>query len=163
MIWRSILFAAAVISLSTAIVGCSGESEDDGLVEMDLLSYGVPILIKAPEGSIVESKDLLVQKDVTVRSGSDFSLQIFESDALTRDIGAIRSRMLTEVQSNPYFQEVIEEDENGFIYKTAIDSNYINYGFRHVRLQGDKEYVFQTAMRGKFTLEQVQRMKSAVE
>ena len=153
-----------LLALFIVAAGCATEKEKyPDLIEMDLLSKGVPIVIRAPEGAIVQVKDQVVQRDITVRKGTDFSLQIFESDAMQRDISKIKARMLSEVQGNPYFQKVVSEDENGFIYETAIDSSYINYGFRHVRLQGDKEYVFQTSLRGKFSVEDVEKMHAAVQ
>ena len=145
------------------ILACSKKEPYADLVELDLISHGVPIVIKAPEGATVETMDQLVQRDITVKKDNDFSLQIFESDAVYRDPADIQQRLMREVQTNRFFQEIISEDEQGFIYKNAIDSNYVNYGFRHFLIQGDKEYIFQTALRGKFTLEQVERMKAAVE
>ncbi|RLD18025.1 MAG: hypothetical protein DRI69_11070, partial [Bacteroidetes bacterium] len=62
-----------------------------------------------------------------------------------------------------YYQKIMSDDDQGFIYQTAIDSTYINYGFRYFRLQGDKEYVFQTSLGGKYTLEAVQQMYKAVQ
>ena len=154
------LFVAVLFVVSWSAQGCSGEPKDADLVEMDLLSYGMPIVIQAPEDALVETMDLVVQKDLTVKK-DDYFIQIFESSATTYDVPAIKSRLLSEVQGNRYFQKIITEDPDGFIYETAIDSSYVNYGFRRVRLQGDKEYVFQTGMRGKFPLEAVERMYRA--
>lgn len=164
MDYRAFLTGLFLFGMVTFVItGCSEEEKYEDLVELDLIAEGVPIVIKAPEGAVVEVKDMVVQRDITVRKGEEFSLQIFESDAFERNVPAIKQRLMSEVQKNPYFRDIVEVDDNGFIYETAVDSNYINYGFRHVRLQGDKEYIFQTAMRGKFSLEDVQRMKMAVE
>ena len=140
--------------------GCSDESQDDHLVEMELMAHGMPIVIKAPEDALIETMDLVLQKDLTIKKG-DYFVQIFESDATTYNIAEIKSRLLGEVQSNKYYQKIITEDPDGFIYQTAIDSSYINYGFRRVRIQGDKEYVFQTGLRGQFPLEAVEMMYRA--
>ncbi|MDX1478188.1 MAG: hypothetical protein R3301_10825 [Saprospiraceae bacterium] len=142
------------------VTGCQDEARDNDLVELDLLPHGMPIVIMAPQDPLIETLDLVVQKDLTIKKG-DYFVQIFESDATTYDLAAIKSRLLGEVQSNRYYQKIITEDPDGFIYETAIDSSYINYGFRRVRLQGDKEYIFQTGLRGKFPLEAVEKMYRA--
>ena len=158
---KYLLFLLAATSL--VAMSCGEEKQQSNLVELDLLSYGIPIVILAPSDPVVESISLLVQKDITVKKGPDFALQIFESDALVRNPAAIKQRLLYEVQGNKYFEKVMSDDDQGFIYKTAIDSSYINYGFRYFRLQGDKEYVFQTSIGGKYTLEAVQNMYKAVQ
>lgn len=154
---KYLLFSSLLI-----LASCSQQEHAD-LVEMDLLPHGMPIVIKAPEDAAIEKMDLVVQQDLTVRKGDDFYIQIFESDAINRDRSAIKQQLLSDVQSNPYFDEIVESNDNGFIYKNTIDSSYVNYGFRYVRLQGDKEYVFQQGMRGKFSLEAVERMYAAVQ
>ena len=142
-------------------VGCQKEKGAE-LPELDLLSYGMPIVIKAPENALIEKMDLVVSTDITVKKG-DFFLQIFESNASSRDIEAIKSRLLGEAQGNRYFQKVVHEEPDGFIYESAIDSSYVTYDFRRVRIQGDKEYVFQTGLRGQFTFDQVELMFAAVK
>jgi hypothetical protein len=152
------LILGAVICMAA----CSQQKDDD-LVEMDLLSHGMPVVVKAPEDALIEKMDLVVQQDLTIRKGDDYYIQIFESDARNNDEAAIKQQLLSDVQSNPYFDEIVENDENGFVYKNTIDSTYINYGFRYVKIQGDKEYVFQQGMRGKFSLEAIRRMYEAVQ
>jgi hypothetical protein len=100
---------------------------------------------------------------VTVIQGDDFNVQIFESEATIRDLATIKGRLLKEVKENPYFYGVVREDPSGFIYENHVDTNYINFGFRHVRIQGDKEYVFQQGLRGKFSKEAVEMMYAAVQ
>jgi len=152
-----------LLALSIGALSCSEEKAESNLIELDLLSHGMPIVIHAPSDPVIKSMKLTVQKDLTVKKGSDFSLQIYESDALVRNPAAIKARLLYEVQGNKYYQKIMSDDDQGFIYQTAIDSTYINYGFRYFRLQGDKEYVFQTSLGGKYTLEAVQQMYQAVQ
>lgn len=139
------------------------EEPTAGMVELDLMSYGMPIVIKAPENPEIRKMDLLMTKDLTVIKGDDYNIQIFESEADSRDIGIIKSRLLAEIQRNPYFYAIIRDDPAGFVYESHVDSNYVNFGFRHVRIQGDKEFVFQQGLRGKFTKEAVMAMYLAVQ
>lgn len=131
---------------------------------LDLLQYGIPITILAPDSSQVKSDDLGgLMKDVTIKAGDDYSVQIYATDALTTDLAKIKAGQLAEVKGNRYFSKIVEEEETGFIYEMMLDTSNINYGFRHVRVQGDKEFVFQPGLVGTFTLEEAKRMYEAVK
>ena len=131
--------------------------------ELDLMSYGMPIVIHAPENSQIKSMDLVMSQDITVINGKDFNVQIFESVADVRDVQEIKKRLIEEVRNGPYFKSILKEDIAGFLYETQVDSHYVNFGFRHVRIQGDKEYVFQQGLGGKFSREAIETMYSAVQ
>ncbi len=132
------------------------------LKPLNLLEYGLPVTILAPDSAEVKQNDLGFIKDVTVRKGEDFSLQIFASESTTNDLSRIKADQLSEVKANPYFAEIVREEEDGFIYKLMVDS-LPNYGFRHFRIQGDLELIFQTGLLGTFSLEEVELMYQAVQ
>lgn len=157
---KSLLFVAAIV----LIAACQKNDGAGEWVEKDLLEYGIPITILAPDSSEVNSSDLggLIQ-DVTIKKGDDYYIQIYASDAETTDIARIKSAQLAEVKSNRYFSKIVTEDVDGFVYETVIDSTAINYGFRYMRVQGDKEFVFQTGLVGSFTQEEAERMYEAVK
>ena len=159
MLLRSLLVGFSILIVSTS---CH-QDPAAGMAELDLMSYGMPIVIHAPEGADVRKMDLVVSKDILVDAGPDFKVQIFESNADTRDLAEIKQRMETEVRRSPYFSKILKEDASGFIYETQVDSNYVNFGFRHVRIQADKEYIFQQSLGGKFTQEAIESMYSAVQ
>ena len=144
------------------IISCA-KNPTANYVDLDLMSYEMPIVIKAPADAEIKKMDLIVQRDITVKSGDDYYVQIFESDMSTSDANSVKEELLKDVQENPFFNALISEEANGFIYKTMIDSTQENYGFRYVRIQGDKEYTFQTGMIGQFTLDQVKNMYEAVK
>lgn len=157
---KSLLFVVAIIFMWA----CESNGTKQDWVEKDLLQYGIPMTIMAPDSAEVNSSDLggLIQ-DVTVKKGEDYYIQIYASDAETTDIARVKSAQLSEVKSNRYFSKIVQEESEGFIYETAIDSSTINYGFRYLRVQGDKEYIFQTGLVGNFSLEQVEKMYEAVK
>jgi len=133
------------------------------LPEMDLMSKGLPIKIKAPEDVVVDVSDYGLMKDVTVKNDNNYYLQIFSSDAMTTDVKKIKSEKLKEVKSTDTFNKVVQDDEDGFIYEKFRSDSTINYDFRHVRLQGDKQYIFQTGLIGKFTEDEVRLMYQSVK
>jgi len=151
-----------ILSFAFAISSCSSDPHA-GLKELDLMKHGVPLTIFAPEGSEVKTMDFGVQKDITIKKGDNFYLEIFSSDATTTDIKEIKDTQLKALKENPYFSKIIQDDKNGFIYENQIDSAKFNYGFRHIKIQGDKEYIFQTGLIGFFTKDDVIKMYSAIK
>ena len=134
----------------------------DGLVPLDLSPHGLPVTILAPDSAEVQMKDYNFMRDITVRKDSGFFLQIFEFAAPKLDAAGEKLRQLSAVREDPFFKEVIKEDEQGFIFTRQSDSTALEYDFRYVRILGDKELIFQTGLVGTFTLEDVQRMYASV-
>lgn len=130
---------------------------------LNLLQYDIPLTILAPDSAKVKTMDLLVQKDVTIKQGDDYYIQIFASDAVTTDHKKIVRELKADVQNNPYFSKFVFEEEDGFIYETTIDSTFQSFSFRQVRIQGDREFIFRTGLVGDFTEEQVRKMYDAVK
>ncbi len=152
------ILAAFIVFLGLG--ACS--STVQSLPDLDLMKHGLPIKIKAPENAKVNVQDMGLMKDVTVSADDGFSLQILSSDAIS-DMPSVKSDRLSEVKRHPFFSKIIEETDAGFIFeKTSPDSSK-NYDFRHIRFQGDKQYLFQASMIGKFTEDQVREMWDAVK
>ena len=130
---------------------------------LDLMKYGLPISINAPEASVVEADDMGIMKDVTVKSGDDYFIQIYSSVATSMDATKILADKKIEVEAGPFFTKIISEETNGFIYEKQITETTIDHDFIYVKIQGDTEYVFQTGLFGTFSLEQVQKMYDSVK
>ncbi len=130
--------------------------------DLDLMKHGLPIKIQAPIDAEVEMNDMLLMKDVTVKKDG-YYLQIFSSDAMINDISKIKQEKLNEVKSKSSFGKIIQDDANGFIFEKMRSDSTINYDFRHIRLQGDKQYIFQTGLIGKFTEQEVRNMYQSVQ
>lgn len=134
------------------------------LKPLNLLQYGIPITIMAPDSAKVVAGSLSFSQDITVKSPADnYDVQIFAYDATTTDLSSVKASHLAEVKSNAYFSKIVEEEEAGFIYATVFDSTATNYGFKYLKIQGDKEYIFQTGLVGNFGLEDVKLMYDAVK
>lgn len=139
-----------------------GQDKSD-LKPLNLLKYGLPVTIQAPDSAKVKTSDMGIIKDVVVTDGEQYSVQIFSSTAITIDVKQLKKEQLADVKRNPYFSKLIREEDAGFIYENNVDSTLINYGFRHIKVMGDKEIVFQTGLIGSFSLEDVERMYAAVQ
>jgi len=158
------LLSIAIVLLSICLLSCKGDGNTtSGLQDLDLMKYGMPIKIKAPADPVVEASDMGIMKDVTIKSGDQFYLQISSGVATTTDAAVVKSQQMLNVKGAPFFDEVLEQDDNGFIYRKKITEDRINHDFRFVKIQGDQEYIFQTGLMGQFSLEDVQAMYAAVK
>lgn len=157
-------FYCLTLSLLIGIVACQDTATSSKMRSLDLLQYGIPMTIMAPDSVAVKSSTLSFSKDVTIKGEeASFDIQIFAYDASTTDVAAVKNEQLEQVKGNPYFSKVLQNDPNGFIYEIALDTTNLTYGFKYVRVQGDKEYIFQNAMVGSFNLEDTKNMYEAVQ
>jgi len=152
------------ILLAAFITSCQSEANSiRDWKTLDLLPHGIPFSILAPDSAEVETIDFAtIMKDVTIKSGDDYFVQIFASDANTTDLHILKQEQLKEVKAEKHFSKIIEEVDQGFIYESKKDSTLNYYGFRYVRLQGTKEYILQNGFSGFYTENQVRSMFKAV-
>lgn len=148
----------------TCLISCKSDTAtNSALPDLDLMKYGMPIKVKAPTGAEVKSSDMGIMKDVTIKGENNFFLQVTSGIATTTNITDIKTQQLGEVKAAMFFDSVIEENDNGFIYKKKITEERENHDFRFIKVQGDQEYIFQTGLSGQYSLDDVKRMYTAVQ
>lgn len=135
----------------------------DSYKELNLLSYGVPISIMAPDSPVVKKEDWIAQQGITVSKGEDYEVQIWAGQAATLDVASLKAEKLAEVKTNKLFSKIIKDEPNGFIFENKPDSSTLFYGFYYLVIQGDNQYIFQNGLRGNFTLDQAEMMYNAVK
>lgn len=145
------------------LFSCKNADPTDGFQSLDLMQNGLPIKIKAPEGAVIESDNLGFIQDVTIKGDDNFYIQIQGGSATTLDATVVKNNLLTDLKNAKYFSKVIEDKEAGFIYEKDLGGGNLNYDFRFVKIQGDKEYVFQRGLVGQYTLEEIKIMYNAVQ
>lgn len=130
---------------------------------LDLMPYGVPFSVEAPDSAEVNVVRVGAVEDVTIKNTGQapYAIQLFVQPAITNDIAVLKSNQINEVKSNPYFGKILEEDEQSFIY-SINQQDKSAYSFRYTHLQADKEYVFTTDFDQAFSLEEVKRLLQAV-
>ena len=143
-----------------SVVSCKNEPKRPS---MNLMKYGLPISINAPVDAVVLADDMGIMQDVTVKEGDDYYIQIYGSEAMTIDAKSVFEKRKREIQAGNSFAEIVLEEETGMVYKKQIDENTEDYDFIYVKIQGDKEYVFQTGLIGIFNEEQVTAMYQSVK
>ncbi len=143
------------------LVSCSTGKKE--MKALDLMSYGVPLKVKAPEGTKVKVKDMSIYKDITLKAGKDYFIQIISTSATTDNISKIKEELLSEVKQNPFFHKIILDEKNGFVFEKQITDSTFNYDFRYIKLQGDNQFTFQTGLFGLFTKDQTLNMYNSVK
>lgn len=156
---RNLLF----IALSTLLFTCGSGSTPEW-PELDLTKYSVPIKIMAPDSVQVKSQTLSgIMHDVTIISPEDkYNIQILSSQASTNDMTRLKAEQLSNVRDNRYFNRVVREEPNGFVFENKIDSTSA-FGFRYIVYQGDQEYVFLNGLSGIYTEAEIEAMYAAVK
>ncbi len=129
---------------------------------LDLAPYGLEISILAPDSTSVEIKEYPFTRDITIRKGDDFHIQLFELPSRGNRLEQEKRRQMNAIKKDPAFLAIIEDFEDGFIYSKMQDSLTVDYDFRCFRYIGDKELIFQTGVLTPFTLEQVRNMVNAI-
>ena len=149
--WSALLFL---------IISCKPSPLDD-YQELDLLSYGMPITIKAPKDVEINKEDYGVMQGITVK-GENYDIQIYSGNANTLDIAELKAEKLNEAKINRYFSKIIEEEDDGFIFEKNIDGE-IRIDFRHIKIIGDKEFTFQKGLVGNYSESEIRNMYEAVK
>ena len=123
-----------------------------------------PINMRAPDRAKVNANNrAAIMQDVSIKSiDQDSSIQVLASQAINNDMHRLKAAPLHLVRDNRYFDSVLSEEANGFIFLNKIDSTSL-YGFRHIIYQGDQEFGCQNSFEGIFTLEQLEAMYAAVK
>lgn len=144
------------------LFACSNPN-DAYLQPRNLLEYGIPYTILAPDSVDIQKENLVVQDEVIIKSqkSDDYEVRIYFG-AATKDVAATKAEHLNNLKSISAYSavNVILDEPNGFIFETVIDSTLHNFGFRRIVVQGDREYIFQSG-NGNYTKEQAEEMYKA--
>lgn len=154
------LFSLFIIVLFLA--ACDN-ADDNYLKPRNLLEYGIPYTILAPDSVDIQKENLVVQDEVIIKSqkSDDYEVRIYFGEA-TKDVLATKAEHLNNLKSISVYSSVnvVLDEPNGFVYETVIDSTLHNFGFRRIVVQGDKEYIFQSG-NGNYTKEQAEEIYQA--
>ena len=142
------------------LTSCSVNSDE--LVSTDLLPYGEAIKVRAPEKAYIIVKDYGLIKDIIVTDSIDYSLQIFVSKTNTLNLEKALENQKDIVKDASFFSKFLLEEEQGFKYEKNIDGD-LRYDFRYIKIQADKQYIFQPSLSGGHSEAHVKRMYEAVK
>ncbi|MEZ4907411.1 MAG: hypothetical protein R2771_07180 [Saprospiraceae bacterium] len=130
---------------------------------MDLMDKGIPLKINAPEGTKVKVDVENFYKDITLNDDNGYNIQIIATEAFTDSLYSIKQELISEVEKNPFFNKMISDEANGFIFEKKTNDSTYNYDFRYVKIQDGQQFVFQAGLYGLFTKDQVLKMYDSVK
>ena len=147
------------------LIACNGGGTPGAWKEHNLLRYDLPVSVMGPDSVNVNSNNLLFSKDVTIEGVLEegYGIQIYSSEASSQDPKKIKAEELGASKKHQYFSELIQDDEQGFIYTTKLDSANIYHRFKYIKVQGAKEYIYQDLSGRKYDLDDVKKMYAAVQ
>jgi hypothetical protein len=151
------------LSLVLIFFSCESDTNKADLVPLDLMKYGAPFTIMAPDSIAVEVEDNLISKDLFIKFNKNYDVLVQIQDAADSNSERFIKEQEELVRSGRFFSKMVQTDEKGFVFENKVDSTYINYGFRYLVLQNEKEYIFQSGLYGNYDLESVKRMYQAVQ
>lgn len=130
------------------------------MTAVDLLKFGIPITVQAPENAKVTQPygegEVWIQDEA-----SNFDVQVTKMVTLGNDAAKVKSEQLEATKAVDGFSKLIMEEKSGFIFEENID--VLNYDFKYIVVQGDKQYIFQKGFTTIATLEEVEMMYNAVK
>ena len=147
----------SILLLLFFVAACSSDKHNY-FKPLNLIEYDVPLTILAPDSVDVTKANLGVQSEVSIKSqnSDDYHVRIYFGEA-TGSLESTKTQQLKFLKETGIFSKVLLDEPNGFVYETAIDSSFLNYGFRRVVIMGTREYVFHSGS-GTYTEEQAKEM-----
>ena len=153
---NTILFVAAFFFC----MSCGKEKHQDW-IETDLLEFGVPVKILTPKD--VDIKTSQIKGSIVLSKGKDYGLDVYSSDATVISETEIKGELMAIVKDMRFFDSIIQEENNGFVYKLTIDSINTSYGFRKVMIQGSNQIIFQNAIMSSLDEEQAKLIYESLD
>ncbi len=146
-----------LLILAFGVIACNS----DGLETISLQEHGANIDIKIPPGAEVTSEPIGYRKQIFVQQDK-FNLIVLVGDEETETAAEIKKENLESVKALDIFSEIIQEDDNGFIYEINQGTGK-NYDFRYVYVKNGTSHGFRRNFVGDYTLDEVKTMYNAVK
>lgn len=109
---------------------------------MDLMKYGIPYTIFAPDDVIATQIGGGQMVDLKLTNNTNYDIMIFMSRAQTKHMDRLKQFKKEEVSFYPGFIKIVEEYNEGFLYEMYGSTGNLSYGFFAVKIVGDQEISF---------------------
>ena len=126
--------------------------------ETDLMQYGLPVKIKAPANIEVNRSPFSGSEEFQLSGPKNYGMTVLMLDATTPNTREVKAELEDLVKKGKYFSDFVISEDDGFVYRIAIDSLHAVYGFRKVKIQGGKQIIFQNPYMSKLSEEQALRL-----
>lgn len=141
---------------------CQNSKPNRDTGKLDLLKYGIPDAIAAPKDAEVSKIGQGSLVDISIKNKTDYDVQVFMGDTYTTDIQKLKQDKKVEITANPYFNIIVEEFDQGFIYEKIVGYEQKSYDFKIVKIIGTKEVNYQCGNSKEFTEAEVKKMVASI-
>lgn len=152
----SCLLFVALLSL-IACESTPAEEKPAFTKTVNLLEYGIPVELNAPEDAkVVDASDDMIQ-DLRIE-GDHYYVQIYGTVATRPSCKTLADEALIDYKTkNATFQRVVKQDECGFVYAVKTENDTTTYyNFDYFAVKGNKEYRFMSTTSPLVKLNQAQ-------
>jgi hypothetical protein len=156
------LFNILFLSFFSILIIWSCNQKNQGSKGTDLLKYGIPYTINAPDQVNITKSQTGRLAAVNIKDGHGYDIQVFMSDASTSNLTKLKQERKEAVTAHPAFNKIIEEVNEGFIYEKKEITGDLSFDFEIIVVQGDKEINFQAGNSKLFTEAEVKIMVRSI-
>jgi hypothetical protein len=154
---NSTLLLVAII----LILGCTA-NDAERWSETDLMSHGLPLKIEAPADLEVTRSLFSGSEEFKLSGAKGYGMNVLVLEATTDNESLVKSELESLVERGKYFNKFVESENNGFVYQITIDSLHSVFGFRKVKIQGGKQFVFQNPYMSRLTEEEAKKLYNSI-
>ncbi len=155
-------FLMVLILLIASFWACKEKSSPSGKNTVDLMKYGIPYTINAPNDVNMTKIGSGSLSDVSIKNQSGYDIQVFMGNAFTNDLVKLKQQNKEAIGANPFFLKIVEEYDDGFLYEKTTDDGKRTYDFVIVKILGDKEINFQCGNSKEFSEQEVKSMVKSI-
>ena len=152
--------SSLILLASLLLIGCKADT--DSWQETDLMSHGLPVKIDAPADLEVTKSLFSGSEEFKLSGASGYGMNVLVLEASLPSESVVKSELESIVARGKYFNKFIESEDNGFVYQITTDSVHSVFGFRKVKIQGGKQYVFQNPYMSRLTEDQAKKLYHSI-
>ena len=136
-------FMAVIFMISS----CKDAKPKWDTIPTDLTSYGLPIIVQAPDTAEVKDNVVAFEKGVTIVK-DDFMMEVSMKDQYadaSKNVDSILVKKKIEIEEREDFEAILKTDKNGLIYSTNDTIIGLDHHFYYVVLKNGKQFEFNEA------------------
>lgn len=161
--WKQTFKTILIVLSMMGLTFCKDAQRKNDGNKTDLMKYGVPYSIAAPQDVEITKIGQGDLTDVSVKNKSGFDLQIFMAPAQSADIAKLKQNKKVVFTSNPSFSKIVEEYEDGYLFEKNNPDGSKSYDFIVVKVVGANEINFQCGNSKDFSEKEVKTIVASLQ
>jgi hypothetical protein len=144
------------------IVLSCGEKPSSKQDKTSLHKYGIPVSVMLPADVGIKKTSSGNVLAVAIRNDSGYNMLVLMGAANYSSAQKAKFQQREQIVNNPAFLKIVEDYEDGFLFEWQ-GNDRIMYDFRHIKIVGDKEIVFQAGNTCECSEDDVRKMLASVK